>query len=138
MAKEETKDAPVELTLEGGKKASVADLMGQLQKAKVGEILNSEYLDFKAEGEEKRVIFIEMGEIRGKGDKKNQMVPAAKILDASDGKIKINADVVLVSTCQNLDLKGRKMVPLAVVNKGMIEGAMGEYRDLQINELILN
>lgn len=137
MAKQET-ETPAKITVEGGKELSAEQLMAQLKTAKVGEILNSEYLDFKAEGEEKRIIFIEMGEIRGKGDKRNEMVPAAKILDAADGKIKINADIVLVSTCQNLDLKGRKNVPLAVVNKGMIEGAMGEYRDLQINELILN
>lgn len=133
MAKEQTSELPT-LAIEGGKELSIADLQKQLQTAEAGESLNSEYLKFE-DGVEYRLVFMSMTEMRGMGDKKNQMVPSVKLLDSADGKIKVNTDVVMVSTCQALDLKGRVNVPILVVSKGMIQGAAGEYRDLKINEL---
>lgn len=136
MAKEETVNAPTKIAVEGGKEMSVDQIIAQLKKGKVGEILNSEYFSIE-EGEEKRILFIGMGEIRGKGNKSSEMVKAVKLIDSEDGKVKINADVVLVSTCDALALKGRVNVPLQIHCKGMIEGGAGDYRDLEIRELTL-
>lgn len=132
----ETKNELPTLTVDGGKELSIADLQSQLKTAEVGESLNSDYLKFE-DGTEYRLIFMGMTEMRGLGDKKNQMVPSVKLLDIADGKIKVNTDVVMVSTCQNLDIKGRVNVPLLVVSKGFKGGGAGEYRDLTINELKL-
>lgn len=133
MAKEQTNNAPT-LSIEGGKELSIADLQSQLKTAEKGDSLNSEYFTIE-DGVEYKVVFMGMSEIKGKGEKSNQLVPAVKLMDSADGKIKINADVVLVSTCQSLDLKGRINVPLMIVSKGFVAGGAGEYRDLQINEL---
>lgn len=136
MAKTETsKETPAKLDV-GGKEMSIEQIMAQLKAGKAGEVLNSEYFSIE-EGEEKRILFIGMGEIRGKGNKSSEMVKAVKLIDSEDGKIKINADVVLVSTCDALSLKGRSNVPLLITCKGMVEGAAGEYRDLEVRELNL-
>ena len=132
--KTKEKEVPATIQVEGGKEMSTEQLMAFLQKGKAGEILNSEYFSIE-EGEEKRVMFLGMSQIRGKGEKRSEMVPAVKLFDSEDGKIKINADVVMVSTCEALALKSRVNVPLVIKCKGMIEGGAGEYRDLEIAEL---
>jgi len=130
----ETKELP---TIKVGEtNLSIAEIQAQLKTAEAGESLNSEYLTFE-DGVENKVVFIGMTTMRGLGAKSNEMVASVKLLDGADGKIKVNTDVVMVSTCQNLDLQGKINVPLAVISKGFkpAKSGGGEYRDLQINEL---
>lgn len=130
----ETKEVNLPTLTVGEKEMSVEEILAKLKTAEAGESLKSDYFTIE-EGVENNIVFLGMTEIRGKGEKSNQMVPAVKLLDGADGKVKINADVVLVSTCQNLELQGKVSIALRVTAKGMVKGNSGEYKNLEIVNL---
>ncbi len=138
MAKE--KEAVVEtnavLVIEGenGKDVNVAELLALVADAEVGQELGSDYFTVEP-GESERVVFLEMTKMNKMGSD-SEMIDAVRLLGA-DGKYKICADKVLVSTCRNIASSGRKNVALQILCKGKIKTAKGSYKDLQINELIM-
>jgi hypothetical protein len=117
-----------------GNMISAAELLEQMSKADVGQELGSDYWTIEP-GESERVIFTEMTQMNKMGSD-NEMIDAVRLLGA-DGKFKICADKVLVSTCRQLSNKGRINVALQVTCKGKIKTPKGSYKDLQINELLL-
>lgn len=139
MAKENagevaTQEVVPTIVNENGKEVSVTDLLAQINQAEVGVELGSDYWTLEP-GETERVVFMEMTQMNKMGSD-NEMIDAVKLL-GPDGKFKICADKVLVSTCRNLAAKGRKNVALSITCKGKIKTAKGSYKDLQINELIM-
>lgn len=137
MAKEETKTEtlPVQaIEGENGKMVSAAELLKQMNEAEVGQELGSDYWTIEP-GESERVIFMEMTQMNKMGES-SEMIDAVRLLGA-DGKFKICADKVLVSTCRNLANKGRRNVAIQVTCKGKIKTPKGTYKDLQINELLM-
>lgn len=119
---------------ENGKEVSVTDLLAQINEAEVGIELGSDYWTIEP-GETERVVFMEMTQMNKMGSD-NEMIDAVRLL-GQDGRFKICADKVIVSTCRNLSNKGRKNVALSVTCKGKIKTAKGSYKDFQINELIM-
>ncbi len=119
---------------ENGEKVNVADLLAQMEAADVGMELGADY--FKLEpGESERVIFMEMTEISALGAQ-GGMTDAVKLL-GKDGRFKINADKVIVSTCKALALKERKNVALQITCTGTVKGKKGSYKEFVINELLM-
>lgn len=132
---DETSNQLMQIQTEEGKIVSVEEIFKQIENAEVGMEIGADY--FKIEpGEQKRVLFVEMTEMNGIGEKNGQMIPAVRLM-AGDGRFKINADKVLVSTCRALSEKGRKNVPIQITCKGMLKGPKGSYRDLVVNELLM-
>ena len=123
-----------EIQTENGKIVNTADLLKQMAEAEVGQELGSDYWTLEP-GESERVIFTEMTQMNKMGTD-NEMIDAVRLL-GSDGKFKICADKVLVSTCRQLASKNRKNVPLQVICTGKIKTARGSYKELQINELLM-
>lgn len=139
MAKEKNEEVATQEVVptilnEQGREVSVSDLMAQISQAEVGIELGSDYWTIEP-GETERVVFMEMTQMNKMGSD-SEMIDAVKLL-GPDGKFKICADKVLVSTCRNLASKGRQNVALQIVCKGKIKTAKGSYKDLQINELIM-
>jgi hypothetical protein len=134
MAKEETSIAVAEIPGENGTMVSAAELLKQMSEAEVGQELGSDYWTIEP-GETERVVFMEMTQMNKMGSS-SEMIDAVRLLGA-DGKFKICADKVLVSTCRNLSNKGRINVAIQVTCKGKIKTPKGSYKDLQINELLM-
>lgn len=139
MAKEKNEEVVTQEVVptilnEQGREVSVSDLMAQISQADVGVELGSDYWTIEP-GETERIVFMEMTQMNKMGSD-SEMIDAVKLL-GPDGKFKICADKVLVSTCRNLASKGRQNVALQIVCKGKIKTAKGSYKDLQINELIM-
>lgn len=133
--KEVIGNAPAVIATEGGKEVNVADLFKQIDNADVGLELGADYFKLEA-GETDRVIFVEMTEITAI-NKPGEMTEAVKFL-AKDGRFKINADKVIVSTCRALALKERKNVPLQITCTGEAKGKNGfKYKEFKINELLM-
>lgn len=131
--KDQNHQALVSIPDANGDAVNVADLLAQIEDAEVGLELGADYFKIEA-GEVARVVFIEMTEMNGMGDKSNEMIDAVRLL-GPDGRYKVNADKVLVSACRILSSKGRTLVPLQITCKGMVKTKNGKYRDLLINEL---
>ena len=123
-----------EIQGENGKRISASELLKQMSEAEVGQELGSDYFTLEP-GESERVVFMEMTQMNKMGTD-NEMIDAVRLL-GSDGKFKICADKVLVSTCRQLSSKGRKNVALQIICKGKIKTPRGSYKDLQINELLM-
>ena len=119
---------------ENGQSVNVSDLLAQISEAEVGQELGSDYLTFEV-GEETRVVFIEMTKMNKMGSD-SEMIDAVRLLGL-DGKLKINADKVLVSIGKTLAQNNRRNVALQVTCVGMIKSPKGSYRDLKINELLM-
>lgn len=136
--KDEAQDASQGLAViqnEQGKEVSVAEIFEQMEKAEVGMELGADYWKIEP-GESERVIFVEMTEIQAIGVQ-GGMTEAVKLV-AKDGKFKINADKVIVSTCRSLATKGRKNVPLQITCIGNTKGKGGfSYKEFKINELLM-
>lgn len=116
-----------------GKTVSLDDLLEQMNNAEVGMELTADYLKLE-DGEAVKLLFIEMTEMQGQGEKKGQLVPAAKFI-GMDKRFKICADKVLVSTCTGIFSSGKTPMMLEVTSVGWKKGPNGEYRDLLITEL---
>jgi hypothetical protein len=119
---------------ENNEQINVADLLASVADAEVGQELGSDYFTVEP-GETERVVFIEMTKMNKMGSD-SEMIDAVRLLGA-DGKLKICADKVLVSTCRNIASNGRRNVPLQIICKGKIKSVKGSYKDLQINELLM-
>lgn len=135
LAPAASENVPAILVTAEGKQVSVADLLDQMNSAEVGMELGADYLKFE-DGEQTRVIFIEMTSMNGMGEKSGEQVEAVKLL-GKDGRFKINADKVLVSTCRALAAKGRSNVAIQITSQGKVKGPNGSYRDLIVNELLI-
>lgn len=133
-----TENKPAILKNEKGQTVNVNALLDQIKKAEVGMEVTSDYHKFE-DGIENRVVFIEMVKMPGKGTKQGTLIDAVKFIHVEDGRYKKNADAVFVSYCQELEAKGKTLVPLAVTSKGKIQSKSGggEYSDLQVNDLLL-
>ncbi|HMT03425.1 MAG TPA: hypothetical protein PKD00_08995 [Burkholderiales bacterium] len=123
-----------EVQNENGIMVSTEELLRQMSEAEVGQELGSDYFTLEP-GETERVIFMEMTKMNKMGTD-NETIDAVRLL-GSDGKFKICADKVLVSTCRQLQLNDRKNVALQIICKGKIKTPRGSYKDLQINELLV-
>lgn len=126
-------EAVATIKTESGKVVNVNELIAQVQEAEVGMEITADYLKF-VEGEETRIIFVEMTKMKGMGEKADEMVDAVRCIGL-DGRYKVNADTKLVSACRHLALKTTNPVALQVTHKGMIKGNNGKYADLEIKEL---
>lgn len=124
----------VSIAGENGQSINVNDLLAQITEAEVGQELGSDYMTFEV-GEETRVVFIEMTKMNKMGSD-SEMIDAVRLLGL-DGKLKINADKVLVSIGKSLTQNNRRNVALQVSCIGMIKSPKGSYRDLKINELLI-
>lgn len=124
----------VSIAGENGQSVNVSDLLAQIVEAEVGQELGSDYMTFEV-GEETRVVFIEMTKMNKMGSD-SEMIDAVRLLGL-DGKLKINADKVLVSIGKSLTQNNRKNVALQISCVGMIKSNKGSYRDLKINELLM-
>lgn len=135
---ETAENKPALLKNEKGATVNVNQLLDQIKKAEVGMEVTSDYHKFE-DGVENRLVFIEMVKMPGKGTKQGELVDCVKFIHADDGRYKKNADAVFVSYCQELESKGKTLVPLTVTSKGKIQSKSGggEYSDLTISDLIL-
>lgn len=125
--------APAVIETAEGKKMNLEDLLNQMETAEVGMELTADYLKLE-EGEEVRLLLVEMTSMAGMGDKKGEMVEAGKFI-GKDGRYKICADKVLVSACRGLVESGKVPAMIAVTHVGWKKGPSGEYRDLLITDL---
>lgn len=132
----ETANAPALIANAEGKMLDVQDLIKQVNAAEVGMELTSDYIKWVM-AEEVRLLFVEMGTMKKINGEDGETVPAAKFLAASDGKLKICGDVVLVSFGQGLAAKGQTLVPLAITYIADKGKAGNKYRDFSIKSLLL-
>ena len=132
-----TAETSNELVTVNNQTMTVEALQAQLNAAEVGQELSSDYFTLEP-GEAERVIFMQMTEMQGMGEKKDEMVEAIKFLSAKDGKLKINADKALVGVCKGLASSGKKNVPLEITCTGFAKSKSGfKYKEFSIRELIL-
>lgn len=137
MSKEKNNEVATVTSQVSEKILNSTDLIELLGKAKLGNEISSDYLTIEV-GEVKRVLFVEMTEISGMGAQEGEMVEAVSLLSGEDGKYKINADKVIVSTCKKLASKGLKNVGLEITCTGSVKSKTGgKYKEFIIKELIV-
>lgn len=93
------------------------------------DALTSEYLNIEV-GESIRVVYVEMSEMNGQekfNQKAGEKVKCAKVI-LENGNYAINADKVLVSTCENL----KPYTPIEIQCTGMDKSSKGEYKKFTI------
>lgn len=106
----------------------VGKLLGQLVSDEANEI-TGEYLKIEV-GETRRVLFIGMTTMKKIDGEDGERTPAAKFITDS-GEHVINADAVVVSTCQSL----QPYTPLELIATGLAGTKNKEYKKFKIIKL---
>lgn len=123
------------ITDEKGKEVNVAQLLEQINNAEVGQELTSEYFTLEP-GENSRVVLLEMTEMNKMGGEAGETTDAVRLL-GSDGKFKICADKVIVSTARSILKDGKKNIPVLITCTGKSKSAKGTYKEFTINSLLM-
>ena len=131
----ETTGAVATIQGENGKEVNVQDLLSQMAQAEVGAELTSDYFTLEP-GETERVVFLEMATMNKMGAENGETVDAVRLL-GSDGKFKICADKVIVSTCRAIATKGGKNVPIQITCIGKVKAQKGSYKQFEIKSLLM-
>ena len=115
----------------GGKTMSIEEICAEVSKKQIGAKLTSKMWTLEP-GDEAKVVFISMTKISGLGDKKGQLVDAARLLNVDEGEVVTCGDVVAVSFFRG----AQPMDSFNVVCVGKKGPAGQQYKDLEIYALV--
>lgn len=103
--------------------------MLSVMTADEADALTSEYLNIEV-SQSIRAVYVEMTEMNGQekfNQKAGEKIKCAKLI-LENGTYAINADKVLVSTCENL----KPYTPIEIQCTGMDKSSKGEYKKFTI------